>query len=295
MAQTGPTKDELDAAKTGIYSDIVTSLEEIGGFSGVADRMNKYNQFHGDPGWLNKDLERYAAVTADGVKNAVAAQLAKTKRVVVYGIPGEKKIPPAPPTPPAVEKVAQKIEPKEPWRATVPKPAAASTAALPKAQTVKLANGLTVYLVESHELPVVAGELVVRSGSAADPAGKHGLAAYTAAMIDEGTSKRDALQIAADLEALGATLGRRSPPRSCSSRRSPRTTSSASGTTAAPSSCSSATRRSRLRSACCSRRCMARTTPMGTCRWATTRRCRRSPATTSCRSGAARTRRRTPR
>ena len=41
----------------------------------------------------------------------------------------------------------------------------------------------------------------------ADPAGKHGLAAYTSAMIDEGTARRDALQIATDLEVLGATLG----------------------------------------------------------------------------------------
>jgi zinc protease len=207
MAQSGPTEDELAAAKTGIYSDIVTSLEEIGGFNGIADRLNKYNQFHGDPGWLNQDLARYAAVTTDDVKKAAATQLARNKRVVVHAIPGEKKIPPAPPTPPAVEKVARKIEPIEAWRAQPPAAATASTAALPKAQTIKLDNGLTVYLVESHELPVVAGQLVVRSGSAADPAGKHGLAAYTAAMIDEGTSKRDALQIATELEALGATLG----------------------------------------------------------------------------------------
>ena len=206
MAQTGPTAAELEAAKTGIYSDIVTSLEEIGGFSGIADRMNKYNQFHGDPGWLNKDLARYADVSADDVKKAAATQLARNKRVVVHAIPGEKKIPPAPPTPPAVEKTAQAKSERDPWRNTPPQPASMSTAALPKAQTMKLGNGLTVYLVESHELPVVAGPLVLRSGSAADPAGKHGLAAYTAAMIDEGTSKRDALQIAADLEALGATL-----------------------------------------------------------------------------------------
>jgi zinc protease len=206
MAQTGPTEDELAAAKTGIYSDIVTSLEEIGGFNGIADRLNKYNQFHGDPGWLNKDLARYADVSADDVKKAAATQLARNKRVVVHAIPGEKKIPPAPPTPAAMEKTAQAMSTRDPWRATPPKPADLSTAALPKAQTLKLGNGLTVYLVESHELPVVAGQLVVRSGSASDPAGKHGLAAYTAAMLDEGTSKRDALQIAADLEALGASL-----------------------------------------------------------------------------------------
>ena len=68
----------------------------------------------------------------------MAAQLAKNKRVVVYGIPGEKKIPAAPPTPPAVEKTVQQIEAKEPWRKATPAPSVASTTALPKAQTMKL-------------------------------------------------------------------------------------------------------------------------------------------------------------
>jgi zinc protease len=63
-----------------------------------------------------------------------------------------------------------------------------------------------VYWIESHALPIVAGQLVVRSGSAADPAGLPGLAAFTAAMLDEGTRTRDALAIASQLEGLGANL-----------------------------------------------------------------------------------------
>ncbi len=207
MTQTGPTAEELAAAKTGIYSDIVTSLEQFGGFSGVADRMNMYNQHTGDPGFLNRDLARYAAVTADGVKKVAATELAKNKRVVVHGIPGEKKIPAAPATPPAVEKTAQNVEAKVAWRKDAPRPGALPTAPLPKAQSFKLENGLTVYLVESHSLPLVAGQLVVRSGSAADPVDKPGLAGFTAAMLDEGTNNRDALQIANDVEALGGSLG----------------------------------------------------------------------------------------
>ncbi|MGH7725196.1 MAG: M16 family metallopeptidase [Candidatus Eiseniibacteriota bacterium] len=207
MAQTGPTADELAAAKTGIYSDIVSSLEQLGGFSGVADRLNLYNQHTGDPGYLNKDLARYAAVTADGVKNVAATELAKNKRVVVYGIPGEKKIPAAPATPPAVEKTTQNVESKVAWRKEAPKPGPLPTAPLPKAESFKLENGLTVYVVESHSLPLIAGQLVVRSGSAADPVDRPGLAGYTAAMLDEGTSKHDALQIANEVEALGGSLG----------------------------------------------------------------------------------------
>jgi zinc protease len=214
LAQTGPTEDELAAAKTGTYSDIVESLENLGGVgggsgncAGVADRLNYYNHHLKDPGYLNKDLERYAAVTADGVKKLAQNSLGKNQRVVVQINPGEKQIPPAPPTPAAVEKVALPMATAEAWRLEQPKPGPASTASLPVAKTFKLDNGLTVYVVEQKALPIVAGQMVVRSGSASDPSGKAGLAGFAAAMLDEGTSKRDALQIAQQLEALGGSLG----------------------------------------------------------------------------------------
>jgi zinc protease len=46
----------------------------------------------------------------------------------------------------------------------------------------------------------------VRTGSAANPADKPGLANFTAAMLDEGTASRSALQIADQVAQLGASL-----------------------------------------------------------------------------------------
>jgi len=63
-----------------------------------------------------------------------------------------------------------------------------------------LPNGLTVMLVESHKLPVVAANLVVLSGSEMNPINKPGLASFTADMLDEGTQNRSALQIADDVD-----------------------------------------------------------------------------------------------
>lgn len=77
---------------------------------------------------------------------------------------------------------------------------------LPEIQKTTLKNGLTVWLVEQHELPTVAINLVIQSGSDHDPEGKAGLASMTADMLDEGTTTRSALQIAEDLESIGATL-----------------------------------------------------------------------------------------
>ncbi len=54
---------------------------------------------------------------------------------------------------------------------------------------------------------MAAGQLVLRAGGAADPAGKYGLAGLTADLLDEGTTQRDAMKLATDLEALGASFG----------------------------------------------------------------------------------------
>ncbi len=70
----------------------------------------------------------------------------------------------------------------------------------------KHASGVTVWLLERHALPIVSMQMTVRSGAAADPKGKGGLASITANMLDEGAGKRDALAVARDLDRLGATL-----------------------------------------------------------------------------------------
>jgi len=206
LAAEGPSGEELAAAKNGIYSKIVTSLEHFGGFEGVADRLNLYNHYLDDPGFLEQDLARFAAVSVEDVKRFAAEQLGPEHRVVVYGVPGEKQIPPAPGTPPPPAKATARVESKEPWRNTVPGPAEAAAAVLPSAKRFALPNGLQIYLVESHALPIVAAELVVRSGSAADPPEQPGLAGFAVSMLDEGAGKRDALGLARDLEAIGATL-----------------------------------------------------------------------------------------
>ena len=77
---------------------------------------------------------------------------------------------------------------------------------LPEIQKSALSNGLPVWIVELHKVPVVNVTLVVRAGGAADPAGKFGLASLTADMLDEGAGGRDALQLADAVDYLGANL-----------------------------------------------------------------------------------------
>lgn len=78
---------------------------------------------------------------------------------------------------------------------------------LPPIQKRTLSNGLAVWIVEAHKVPLVQVNLLVHAGSGDDPAGKFGVASLTAAMLDEGAGSRSALQIADEVEFLGADLG----------------------------------------------------------------------------------------
>ena len=70
----------------------------------------------------------------------------------------------------------------------------------------KATNGITVWLVERHTLPVVSVTIAVPAGSAADPADKGGVAYQTANMLDEGAGKYGALDLARAIDGLGAQL-----------------------------------------------------------------------------------------
>ena len=77
---------------------------------------------------------------------------------------------------------------------------------LPPIQKRMLSNGLPVWLIETHKVPLVQVNLVVLAGSGNDPAGRFGIATMTAAMLDEGAGSRSALEIADAVDFLGANL-----------------------------------------------------------------------------------------
>ncbi|HEX8142809.1 MAG TPA: insulinase family protein [Pyrinomonadaceae bacterium] len=78
---------------------------------------------------------------------------------------------------------------------------------LPSIQRRTLSNGLELVIVEHKDLPVVTLSMVLRTGAAADPQDGAGLASISAALLDEGTKTRSALDISNELAAIGARLG----------------------------------------------------------------------------------------
>ncbi len=189
IAREGVREEELARARNGRLSGFVAALDNIGGFGGVADRLNAYNVYLGDPGRITSDLVRYQAVTSEHVRAAADRYLHQQPRVTLHvsgGRPSTVLTPEARSTPPA------------------PATPAVFRAPIPEVRT--LSNGLPIWVVPRRDLPIVSATIVVRAGASDHSPEKGGLAGLTSGLLDEGTSKRSSIELANAIEGMGSSL-----------------------------------------------------------------------------------------
>jgi zinc protease len=89
---------------------------------------------------------------------------------------------------------------------TPPPPAAPRPFKVPTPVERTLKNGLRVIVIEHHEMPLVAAQLLIKNGGEVDPPDLSGVANMTAELLTKGTKTRTAPQIAQEIEALGGQI-----------------------------------------------------------------------------------------
>ena len=187
----GPTQEELDRVRTDHFADFIRGVERIGGFGGKSDVLAASYIYGGSPDAYKQELEIYRSATPAQVKDAANRWLSDgmyTLRIDPY--PSELK----------ADKTGVD-------RKSFPEPGGVPTATLPKRETATLSNGLKIILAERHAIPVVDFNLMVDAGSAADAGVIPGTAELAMSMLDEGTAKRNSLQISDEQQKLGAGIG----------------------------------------------------------------------------------------
>ena len=206
LAKNPPSQEEVNRAVAAIETGTLSRLEKV---STLADTVNGYNQNAGDPDFIGKDLARYRAVTPQSVSATVAAQLRKNARVVVQTTPGAQQLGAEVATPPMPTEVVkgEALNAEEAWRKERPAGTQAAALKLPVGKRFTLPNGLTVIHVPKPGLPLVSASLSVHAGQLANPLNQPGLASFTAAMLQEGTTTRSSQQLADQIADLGAFLG----------------------------------------------------------------------------------------
>lgn len=210
---TLPTEEEMKAAKNQLeayfifQNDSVSDQgEQLGYYATVADWR-----------YLETFLPRLKAVTAEEVQAVAVKYLQEDKLTAGRFLPtAPAPNAPAPPatgpvhnsmTPDASDGLAYYRQPVAGEEDSVTEAAAgAGPNSLVKPHRTVLDNGMVVIVQENPANATIAISGNLKAGSCFDPEDKSGTAELTAEMVQRGTEKRSALQIAQESEYVGASI-----------------------------------------------------------------------------------------
>jgi zinc protease len=87
LPEEGVQTRELERIKNSHRAMFINSLQRVGGFFGITDRLNEFNTFLRDPGLIHDEVNRYISVTDDEILDAVRAHLHPEDRIVLHVLP----------------------------------------------------------------------------------------------------------------------------------------------------------------------------------------------------------------
>ncbi len=200
-----PTAEEMSRALNVIESQTIFGMQNV---LGKADQMNSYATFQGNPDGFQADLDRYRKVTPAEIQR-VAKEYLNGNRLVMSFVPrttkavAQRNTSENKPTSAPTTKEADKKD----YSANLPKPGPNPSFTLPAIDKRKLSNGMNVWIVRQPELPIISMNMVLNSGATADPQDRAGLASFTASLLNTGTKTRTAVDVANQLQSIGANIG----------------------------------------------------------------------------------------
>lgn len=212
----GVVDDDLARVKMDIVSGMIYSLESVAGKVG---RLASHQTFTGNPNFTGDDIARYENVSKEDVMR-VYRQYIKGKPAVVTSIvpPGqmsmiaredswsrfERDLPDYAPI--SEEDLAFRRATDDFDRSVMPPSGDNPSISLPDIWRAELDNGIEVLGAVNSETPTVAIQLRIEAGQRSESLDKLGLAAMTAAMLNESTTERTNEELSNELQKLGATV-----------------------------------------------------------------------------------------
>jgi predicted Zn-dependent peptidase len=210
----GPTEDELRRAVVSMLSGEIDGLERVGGFYGKGATLAEGQVYSGDPAQYKRDLDAMAALTPAQVRAAMAKWLSRpVYRLNVVPGPrtdsgdtlggwGDEADRPAPPADPHAKAPPLPPAPKRSFPPVQP----VGELVFPAIEHAALSNGIPVALARRSAIPKLVLSLEFDAGYAADALDTPGTQGLMLEMLDEGTTTRDATEIAEAQERLGARI-----------------------------------------------------------------------------------------
>ena len=206
----------LAGTETAFYAGLASNL-------GKAFQLADYALFADDPGFLQEDLRRTLAVTADDVMRVYREYLADRPRVAASFVPlgrpelalegSERAEVVEEPIVFAAERPVQINDrgtiartPSLIDRSVEPPFGPAPTLRAPTVWQGELANGVRVLGIEDRETPLVQFELRIQGGQLAEESGRVGIANLLAESMTQGTANRTPAELEQAIDLLGASI-----------------------------------------------------------------------------------------
>ena len=216
--EDGFTEADLERIKaqfeTGFYNGISSVL-------GKSFQLASYNEFGGSPGFIAQDIENYLAVTSEDIWRVYNSYIKDRTFVLTSFVPmGQAELAAEgstlfeiPEDPADLESAAAGMEvpPVEPIasafdRSVEPVKGPAPSITLPSVWSHTYANGLRLYGVEQHEVPLIQFSLTVKGGGLLDDIEKVGVANLMTDIMMEGTVNKTPLELEEAIDDLGANI-----------------------------------------------------------------------------------------
>ncbi|WP_426027562.1 M16 family metallopeptidase [Brevundimonas sp. TWP2-3-4b2] len=198
----GPTEEEVARVATRYVSGRIQSLEQV---NGKANVLAEGQLYAGDPDHYKKELAGYASVTPAQVTAAMQRWL--TRPVFDMTIaPGEREAYVEAAASPAGAAPAPAAEIQRVARDPMPAIGQVPDLEFPAVERTALSNGIKVVYAHVDTVPVTRVAVEFDAGYAADRADRLGAHAMMLDLLDEGTTTRDANQLAEEEERLGASV-----------------------------------------------------------------------------------------
>jgi len=210
------SEDDLQKFKSQYEAGRVFGLQSV---SGKVSTLASFQTFSGSPSGIGDEIQRYLNVTPEDVKRTYTKYIADQPAVILSIVPNgqthlaakepdfsspERDIPASF----GDEDAALALRPVTDSfdRSQQPAPPANPTVVLPAIWDTRLANNVRLLAVTNTETPTTTIRATFDAGQRDEPAGKAGLTALMAAMMDEATNQHTAAEYSDELERIGALV-----------------------------------------------------------------------------------------
>ena len=214
------TEQDLDRIKAGVETGFYNGISSI---LGKSFQLARYNEYAGSPGYLTEDLQKILAVTSEDIWRVYNKYIKDQHYVLTSFVPiGQVELVAenSERFPIAEESVSQHVEiteakgediimgdiPSDFDRSNEPQKDTDPLLTIPDVWNGELENGIKVFGIEHHELPLIRFSITFDGGMLLDDPNKIGVANLITDIMMEGTTNKTPIELEEAIDELGASI-----------------------------------------------------------------------------------------